>query len=99
MDPDFLSAFTQPSTFDRFLTEDVIAKGLCFMNQDRKKSKEPPEGPNRKCVVQMNCVFFSTDPMVISEMSKLCVCNLAAESLGADHEEATQSPAGSLTKF
>ncbi|XP_041906946.1 gamma-parvin isoform X2 [Corvus kubaryi] len=27
MDPDFLNAFTQPSTLDRFLTEDVIAKG------------------------------------------------------------------------
>ncbi|NXR61475.1 PARVG protein, partial [Rhadina sibilatrix] len=27
MDPDFLNAFTQPSTLDRFLTEEVIAKG------------------------------------------------------------------------
>ncbi|OWK53946.1 Gamma-parvin [Lonchura striata] len=27
MDPDFLNAFTQPSTLDRFLTENVIAKG------------------------------------------------------------------------
>ncbi|XP_068859486.1 gamma-parvin isoform X2 [Aphelocoma coerulescens] len=27
MDPDFLNAFTQPSTLDRFLTEDVLAKG------------------------------------------------------------------------
>lgn len=99
MDPDFLNAFTQLSTIDRFLTEDVIAKGMFFRNQDRKKSKEPPEGPDRKCAVQMNCVFFSSDPMVVPEMSKLCVCDLAADSLGADHEKTTLSPAGSLTEI
>lgn len=99
MDPDFLNAFTQPSTLDRFRTEDVLAKGMCFMNQDTKKAQEPPEGPNRKCAAQMNCVFFSSDPMAVSEMRKFCVCNLAADSLGADYEEATQSPAGSLTEI
>lgn len=82
MDPDFLNAFTQPSTLDRFLTADVIAKGMCFMNQDRKKAKESPEGPNRKCAVQMNSIFFSSDPMAVSEMSKPCVCHLAADSVG-----------------
>lgn len=39
MDPDFLNAFTQPSTLKQFLTEDVLAKGMCFMNQDRKKGE------------------------------------------------------------
>lgn len=99
MDPDFLNAFTQPSTLDRFLTEDIIAKGMYFMNQDRKKAKEPLEGPNRKCAVHMNSIFFSSDLMAVSEMSKLFVCNLAADSLGPDHEEARQSPAGSLTEI
>lgn len=97
MDPDFSNTFTQPSTLDQFLTEGVIARGMCFVNQDRKKAKEAPEGPNRKWAVQMNCVFFSNDPMALSEMSKLCVSNLAADSLRADHEAATQSPAASLT--
>lgn len=99
MDPDFLNASTQPCTLDRFLTGDVIAKGMCFMNQDRKKAREPPEGPKRKCAVKMNSAFFSSHPMAVSEMRKLCVCNLTADSLGTDCKEATQSPAGSLTEI
>ncbi|XP_005426914.1 gamma-parvin isoform X1 [Geospiza fortis] len=42
MDPDFLNAFTQPSTLDRFLTEDVIAKG------EKRKLIKPTSSNNPK---------------------------------------------------
>ncbi|XP_064276640.1 gamma-parvin isoform X2 [Passer domesticus] len=42
MDPDFLNAFTQPSTLDRFLAEDVIAKG------EKRKLIKPTPGKNPK---------------------------------------------------
>lgn len=89
MDPDFLNVFTQPAALNQLLAENVIAQGVYLMNQDRKRSKEWPEEPNRKCAVQMNRIFFSSGPMVLSAVSKLCVCDLAADSLEADREEAT----------
>ncbi|XP_014116898.1 PREDICTED: gamma-parvin isoform X3 [Pseudopodoces humilis] len=42
MDPDFLNVFTQPSTLDRFLTEDVIAKG------EKRKLIKPTSSNNCK---------------------------------------------------
>ncbi|KAL9853628.1 gamma-parvin isoform 4-T4 [Geothlypis trichas] len=42
MDPDFLNAFTQPSTLDRFLTADVIAKG------EKRKLIKPTSSNNPK---------------------------------------------------
>ncbi|NXR90362.1 PARVG protein, partial [Hypocryptadius cinnamomeus] len=42
MDADFLNAFTQPSTLDQFLTEDVIAKG------EKRKLIKPTSGNNPK---------------------------------------------------
>uniref|UniRef100_A0A8C9N215 Parvin gamma n=1 Tax=Serinus canaria TaxID=9135 RepID=A0A8C9N215_SERCA len=42
MDPDFLNAFTQPSTLDRFLTEDIIAKG------EKRKLIKPTSSNNPK---------------------------------------------------
>ncbi|XP_058661244.1 gamma-parvin [Ammospiza caudacuta] len=42
MDPDFLNAFTQPSTLDRFLTEDVITKG------EKRKLIKPTSSNNPK---------------------------------------------------
>ncbi|NXO43027.1 PARVG protein, partial [Locustella ochotensis] len=42
MDPDFLNAFTQPSTLDQFLTEDVIAKG------EKRKLIKPTSSNNPK---------------------------------------------------
>ncbi|KAM7022911.1 gamma-parvin [Passerculus sandwichensis] len=42
MDPDFLNAFTQPSTLDRVLTEDVIAKG------EKRKLIKPTSSNNPK---------------------------------------------------
>ncbi|NXR70953.1 PARVG protein, partial [Pycnonotus jocosus] len=42
MDPDFLNAFTQPSTLDRFRTEDVIAKG------EKRKLIKPTSSNNPK---------------------------------------------------
>lgn len=99
MDSDFLNVFTQPAALNQFLDEIVITQGMYFMTQDRKRPKEWPEELSRKCAVQMNCVFFSSGPMVLAAISKLCVCNLAADSLEADHEEATQILADSLTEI
>ncbi|XP_059702140.1 gamma-parvin isoform X3 [Haemorhous mexicanus] len=42
MDPDFLNAFTQPSTLDQFLTEDIIAKG------EKRKLIKPTSSNNPK---------------------------------------------------
>ncbi|XP_030119267.4 gamma-parvin isoform X3 [Taeniopygia guttata] len=42
MNPDFLNAFTQPSTLDRFLTEDVLAKG------EKRKLIKPTSSSNPK---------------------------------------------------
>ncbi|XP_077034526.1 gamma-parvin isoform X2 [Agelaius phoeniceus] len=42
MDPDFLNAFTQPSTPDQFLTADVIAKG------EKRKLIKPTSSNNTK---------------------------------------------------
>ncbi|NXN85606.1 PARVG protein, partial [Bombycilla garrulus] len=42
MDPNFLNAFTQQSTLDRFLTEDVIAKG------EKRKLIKPTSSNNPK---------------------------------------------------
>ncbi|XP_041282780.1 gamma-parvin isoform X2 [Onychostruthus taczanowskii] len=42
MDPDFLNSFTQPSTLDRFLAEDVIVKG------EKRKLIKPTPGKNLK---------------------------------------------------
>lgn len=42
MDPDFLNAFTQPSTLDRFLTEDVLAEG------EKRKLIKPTSSNNPK---------------------------------------------------
>lgn len=40
MDPDFLNAFIQPPAVNEFLAENVIAQGMDFMSQDRKRPKE-----------------------------------------------------------
>nr|XP_030119267.3 gamma-parvin isoform X3 [Taeniopygia guttata] len=42
MNPDFLNAFTQPSTLDQFLTEDVLAKG------EKRKLIKPTSSSNPK---------------------------------------------------
>ncbi|NXM57315.1 PARVG protein, partial [Illadopsis cleaveri] len=42
MDPDFLNAFTQPSTLNQFLTEDVLAKG------EKRKCIKPTSNNNPK---------------------------------------------------
>lgn len=99
MDPDFLNVFTQPAAVNQYLAENVIAQGMYFMNQDSKRAKEWLEEPSRKCAVQTNHIFFSSGPMVLSAVNKLCACNLAADSLEADHEEATQILAGSFTEI
>lgn len=47
----------------------------------------------------MNCVFFSSGPMVLSAASKICVCSLAADSLEANPKGAMQILAGSLAEI
>jgi len=76
MDPNFLNVFTQPAALNQFLAENVIARGMYSMNQGRKRSKECPEEPSRRYAVQMNRMFFSSSPMVLSAGSTLCVVTL-----------------------
>lgn len=47
----------------------------------------------------MDHTFFSSGPMVLLAVSKLCTCKLGADPLEADHEEATQILTGSVNEI